>query len=188
MTVSVEYLPVRITPDPQRVLSRFFDADEQQTRHRVTRVLSLSEEDTERIVSDLLQQYASAHPDIAAVWQEHFQRVKAYLPAGYPQLSPTRQRLLGAYFTMDYALEAVAVFNPSIVRALDQHDRLPGATRFVLSLRAVGEGHLSSVIVRTGSIDAENNITLNVPSPTQQALVGEPDPALDIAFGPAYSP
>ena len=105
-------------------------------------MLSLTQDETERIPSDLLQQYARAHHDIAAIWQEHFQRVQPYLPAG--QLcGPTRQRLLGAYFTMDYALEAVpAVLNPSIVTALDQQNLLPGTTRSTLSLRAIGEGHL----------------------------------------------
>ncbi|MCE5198070.1 hypothetical protein LLG39_03760, partial [bacterium] len=180
--IQVQRLTARIEPDPRRVLSRFFPADEQQTRRRIARVMTLSEDEVERILSELIQQYASEHRNIAAVWQEHFHRVESMLPEDCHSLSLTRQQLIGAYFTMDYAVEAVALFNPSIVEALDQRDLKPGSTRFALSLRAVGEGHVSSIVMRNGIIDSDNNITLVEPALTRQALTEEVNPEFSTAM------
>ncbi|MEN6521394.1 MAG: glycoside hydrolase family 130 protein [Armatimonadota bacterium] len=180
--VQVERLPIRIEPDPRHVLSRFFPADEQQTRRRISRVIALSEDDTERILSQLVEQYTGEHYDITAVWQENFHRVESMLPENCPSLSQARQQLIGAYFTMDYAVEAVALFNPSIVEAIDQSGMSPGSTRFGMSLRAVGEGHVSSIVMRNGVIDADNNITLDRPSATRRALVEEVNPEFQTAL------
>ena len=85
------------------------------------------------------------------------------MPRG-KKLSEERQLLLGAYFTHEYSLEAAALFNPSIVPHPDQSDLPPGSLRFILSLRATGEGHISSITFRTGFLDAEGNITINAPT------------------------
>lgn len=167
---------MRIKPDPSRVLSRFFAADELQTRRRIACVLSLSDEATESILSGLKNQYAADHEDMPTLWLDHFYRVESMLPEDCPSLTPTRQQLIGAYFTMDYALEAAALFNPSIVEALDQTGLEAGSTRFAMSLRAVGEGHLSSVVFRNGVIDTNNDITLDAPATTQRALAEEVNP------------
>ena len=188
MPVQVQRLPLRIEPDPRRVLSRFFPADELKTRRRIARVMTLSEDAVERILREMIRQYAAEHHDIAAVWLEHFHRVESMLPEDCPPLSPTRQQLIGAYFTMDYALEAAALFNPSIVEALDQTDLEPGSTRFAMSLRAVGEGHLSSIVMRTGVIDSDNNITLTEPAPTRRALTEEVNPEFKHCDDQAYTP
>ena len=68
-------------------------------------------------------------------------------------LSRERRLLIGAYFTNEYSVEGAALFNPSIVPAPDQAGLPPGEQRFVMSLRAVGEGHISSIEFRTGVID-----------------------------------
>lgn len=176
VSVLVERLPVRIEPDASRVLSRFFWADEGKTRKRIARVMTLSDRAVESIVLEMLQLYVAGHYDIAATWLEHFERVQALLPTGAGSLSSQRQMLIGAYFTMDYALEAAALFNPSIVEALDQRDLEPDATRFMMSLRAVGEGHVSSIVMRDGVIDSAGNITLNEPPLASRALSKESDP------------
>lgn len=175
MSVKVERLPIQIEPDPQRVLSRFFVTDEQKARRRIDRALSLTDDETTQIISELVRQYDGKHYDIDEVWLEHYQRVASLLPKNTPPLSIARRQLIGAYFTMDYALEAVALFNPSIVPSLNQDDLLPDSLRFTLSLRAVGEGHVSSIVMRNGVIDAENNITLAPPNPTRRALPEEID-------------
>lgn len=174
--VHVERLPIRIEPDPSRVLSRFFAADELQTRSRIACVLSLSDQAVESIMSGLKNQYTSDHADMPTVWLDHFHRVESMLPQDCPPLTPARQQLIGAYFTMDYALEAAALFNPSIVEALDQTGLGLGSTRFAMSLRAVGEGHLSSVVFRNGVIDAKGDITLESPGKTRRALAEEVNP------------
>jgi predicted GH43/DUF377 family glycosyl hydrolase len=174
--VQVERLPLRIQPDARRVLSRFFATDDDKARRRIARVLTLPNDAVENIVLELLHEYVVDHYDIAATWLEHFDRVRPLVPQGYAELSSTRQMLIGAYFTMDYALEAAAIFNPSIVAALDQTGMPPGATRFAMSLRDVGEGHISSIVMRYGIVDSRNNITLNEPPPIRRALTPEVDP------------
>ena len=79
-------------------------------------------------------------------------------------LSEERKLLLGGYFTHEYSLEAAALFNPSMVPHPDQSDVPPGALRFILSLRATAEGHISSITFRSGMLDAESNITMDPPS------------------------
>lgn len=177
--VQIDRLQVRIEPDPRRVLSRFFPTDEKRTRERIARVVALSEDSVEHILSRLFQQYTATHHEIKSIWLEHFYRVEPMLPEGCQPLSLAHKQLIGAYFTMDYALEAVALFNPSIVEDLDQSGLEPGATRFVLTLRAVGEGHVSSIVARTGIIDSHNNIALDEPASTRRALTENVNPHVD---------
>ena len=85
-------------------------------------------------------------------------------------LSRARRLLIGACFTMEYAIEAVALFNPSIVPALVQDGVPPGGIRFLMSLRAIGEGHLSSIVFRTGIIDAAGDVQLDAPGAYSKTL------------------
>ena len=85
-------------------------------------------------------------------------------------LSQARKLFIGACFTMEYAIEAVALFNPSIVPAMIQEGAPPGGMRFLMSLRATGEGHLSSIVFRTGVIDAAGDVQLDKPGGYSQTL------------------
>jgi len=87
--------------------------------------------------------------------------------------------LLGAYFSHEYSLEAAALFNPSIVPHPDQSDLPEGSLRFVLSLRATGEGHISSIVFRTGIIDKDAKITINPPTPFVTAADSYPSSSYD---------
>ena len=93
-----------------------------------------------------------------------------------------RRMLIGAYFTMEYAVEAAALFNPSIVPAINQMGLPPGCTRFLMSLRATGEGHLSSIVFRVGVIDGDNRITMEDTAPSIRALKPIPDAEFDTGF------
>ena len=75
-----------------------------------------------------------------------------------------RRLLIGSYFTMEYSIESAALFNPSIVEHLDQQDLPAGAVRFIMSLRATGEGHVSSIVFRTGVIHADQTVEMDPPS------------------------
>jgi hypothetical protein len=177
--VRVERLPLRLRPDPRRVITRFFATDEDRTRRRIERVLSLSEEEAMSVLSGLLEKCDTAHADIADTWREHFTRVESFVPAEAGTPSRTHRLLIGAYFTMDYALEAAALFNPSIIPQVDQSSVTPGSVRFTLSLRAVGEGHLSSIVFRTGAIGADDSIIIDEPPPECRAMNAEPQAEFD---------
>jgi predicted GH43/DUF377 family glycosyl hydrolase len=163
------------------MITRFFAASEEANRGRIERVLGLPEVQAQEILADLEGRYAVRHPDIHEVWMESFERVAALVPPG-AAVNDERRMLIGAYFTMEYAVEAAALFNPSIVPAINQAGLAPGCTRFLMSLRATGEGHLSSIVFRVGVIDAENRITMEDNAPSIRALKPLPDAEFDTGF------
>jgi len=152
-----------VTLDPQsaRVIIRPFIPS---NAHRITtilgRVLALSEEEAMRDLDAMLEEFASRHLDLEMPLLANFERVLPHIFTHRP-LTHTRKLLIGALFSGEYALESAALFNPSIVPHPDQEGVPPGALRFIMSLRATGEGHISSIEFRTGLIDPEGNIHLD---------------------------
>ena len=128
----------------------------------IDRVLAMTEEEVRRTLARTLAGFAGRYRDLD-------RDPGAQLRAGRPPArrggrgGRARRRLIGAYFTQEYALEAAALFNPSIVAHPDQAGCGPGEVRFVMSLRAVGEGHLSSIEFRTGTISAGSAISVDPP-------------------------
>jgi predicted GH43/DUF377 family glycosyl hydrolase len=153
-----------LNPDRTRVLFRPFNiTSEQRAVNICARVMSLSEEEARVQLEQVLAEFGERHLQIRELLRARYERMKKYLLTNQ-KVSETRSLLIGAYFTHEYALEAAALFNPSIVAHPDQSDLPPGAQRFILSLRATGEGHISSITFRTGIVDANQNITLNAPT------------------------
>jgi predicted GH43/DUF377 family glycosyl hydrolase len=163
------------------MITRFFAAGEEANRGRIERVLTLPAAEVEEILADLKSRYGVRHPDIDEIWRESFERVAALVQPG-ATVDDKRRMLIGAYFTMEYAVEGAALFNPSIVPAINQRGLPPGATRFLMSLRATGEGHLSSIVFRAGVIDADNRITMEDTAPNIRALKSIPDAEFDTGF------
>ncbi|RYE51247.1 MAG: glycosidase [Hyphomicrobiales bacterium] len=152
---------LQLEPDSSRVLIRpFIPGEPSRITAILARALSLSEEETERELSEVLKSFSDRHSNIEAVLQVHFERVSPHLFISKP-LSSSRQLFIGSLFTGEYALESAALFNPSIVPHPDQTDLPAGSIRFIMSLRATGEGHISSIEFRTGIIDAECRITVD---------------------------
>lgn len=118
-------------------------------------------------------QFEDRHFDVEAVLESHFQFVAAEA-TDLPTLSRDRRLLIGAYYTREFSIEAAALTNPSIVPAPDQSGLESGAQRFVLSLRAIGEGQVSSIEFRSGVIDASGGIVVEEPS--GYALTGTRSP------------
>lgn len=127
------------------------------------RVMALSESEVRTLLEQVLSEFGERHQQTRDWLKMRFQRVRRSLLTD-AKLSHQRELLLGAYFTHEYALEAAALFNPSIVRHPDQSGLPVGSLRFILSLRATGEGHISSVTFRTGFVDANNQVRLNPPT------------------------
>src|SRR5207253_11160300 len=115
------------------------------------------------LLKQVQSEFGERHLKIREFLRRRFEQVKQFLRGGQ-KLSEERQLLIGAYFTHEYSFEAAALFNPSVVPHPDQSDLPAGSLRFILSLRATGEGHISSITFRTGVIDREGNITINEPS------------------------
>jgi predicted GH43/DUF377 family glycosyl hydrolase len=165
--VPVTRTALRFLPDARRVITKpFIPGDDVSAagRTRVARILSrildLSEAVVVATLGETRERFAGRHADFEAVLEQHFATVAHHVQ--HPNsLSPERRQLIGAYFTSEYSIDAAALSNPSIVAAPDQTGVAPGACRFVMSLRAIGEGHVSSIQFRSGVIDAEGEIAMD---------------------------
>jgi predicted GH43/DUF377 family glycosyl hydrolase len=181
-SVEVKRLSHRIGPNPSRVITRFFAADEAKVKRRIARVMALSQEECGRLLEYLHRDYTGHHSDIDRIWTENSRRVEEYIPGeSGGTLDEVRRLLVGAYFTMEYSIESAALFNPSMVPTADQRGIAEGSTRFLMALRATGEGHISSIVFRVGVIDKNNHIIIEDASPLSMPLETIPDTEFDKA-------
>ncbi len=158
--VKIERVSEQLDPDPRRVIPRFFGpGDETRLRGIIERIRALDRPAVSKVLSDLKRSFQKKHPDLAAIAKSNYDAVK-HLISDEHDLDEERRLLIGAYFTMEYAIESAALFNPSMVPAISQDAAAEGSTRFVMSLRATGEGHISSVVFRRGVIDRDDRIRI----------------------------
>jgi predicted GH43/DUF377 family glycosyl hydrolase len=153
-----------LKPNASRVLFRPFNPPGDERPLRIlARVLALPEAEVSEMLAQVLSEFKTRHQRLADYFLVRFEFVRGLLPTDQV-LSEERKLLIGAYFTHEYSLEAAALFNPSIVPHPDQSGLADGMLRFVLSLRATGEGHISSITFRTGTIDGQGKIEVDTPS------------------------
>ena len=136
----------------------------------INRVLKLSNKETETILNDTLFLFANRHRNIKLQLLKHFNNISEFIPKGIV-VSEDKKLLIGALFTMEYSIESAALFNPSIVPHPDQTNLPDGSIRFLMSLRATGEGHISSIVFRSGTINKDftfkfDNVSKLVETPT----------------------
>ncbi|AWG26450.1 glycoside hydrolase family 130 protein [Flavobacterium kingsejongi] len=163
MRLSVERKPVKVTPDARRVIARYFFNGEERAIELIKKVLELEDDMVFSILSPLLQDFSKRHRNITKKLMHHCERIKPYiekLGIDYETLNYNTKLLIGSYFTHEYSIESAAFFNPSIVPDPDQTNLEEGQLRVLISFRAVGEGHVSSVVFRRALIDRYNNITV----------------------------
>ncbi len=154
----------RLASDDKRVIPRYLDfGHPPRIRSIARRVLKIPEEQLESLLEQTRQGFSTRHRDIEAAFEAHGQEALKHLRKP-GQLSPLRRKLLGAFFTLEYSIESAALFNPSMVHHPDQSGLEPGQMRFLMSLRATGEGHVSSIVFRRGIIDRDHQIHFD-PSP-----------------------
>ena len=150
-----------IKPDIKRVVLRQFGPlSDDRNRRIINSILSLNQTEVEKELERVFSEFGNRHRNLEDYLMQRFEQVEKYLPTG-KSLSNNFKILIGSYFTMEYSVEAAALFNPSIVKHPDQSELPEGSERFILSLRATGEGHISSITFRTGVIDKNNNIKLD---------------------------
>jgi len=177
-TVHAKRIGPTLTPDRSRVLMRPFNpTNDDLARRIVARVMELSDQEIAIQLDHVLGEFENRHDQLEKLFRSRFTQVRHYLNPERA-ISLERQALIGAFFTHEYSPESAALFNPSIVPHPDQTDLPRGALRFILSLRATGEGHISSITFRTGSVSAQHRITLTPPVP----LVTEPERVPNAAY------
>jgi len=175
--IRLRHHEVSLLPESARVILRpFIPASVQRITTIIGRALALSEEDTERDLEAVRQEFDSRHFDIEAPLLANYARVVPHIFTHRP-LSRARKLLIGALFSGEYALESAALFNPSMVPHPDQGGVPEGGLRFIMSLRSTGEGHISSIEFRTGLIDPEGSIGLDPVSRFVTVPEIEPNPS-----------
>jgi predicted GH43/DUF377 family glycosyl hydrolase len=162
MTVTRTNIVLR--PDQSRVLLRPFNpGSPQRIASIIARIMLLPERRVGPLLDEVSAEFAERHQHIRRVFLERFEQVRGFM-ASDEMISDERKLLIGAYFLAEYSLESAALFNPSIVPHPDQSNLQAGALRFILSLRATGEGHISSITFRTGVIYADQRIEVQAPT------------------------
>jgi predicted GH43/DUF377 family glycosyl hydrolase len=159
-----------LRPDPARVIVRPFKpateprdlnpTDKTRANHIVDRVLGLDSEAVASQLAEVLENFQGRHRNLLETFESRADVMEQALTA-HGTFSNAQRQLIGAYFLHEYSFEASALFNPSIVPHPDQSDAPTGGLRFILSLRAVGEGHVSSLTFRAGTIAADGSLTVD---------------------------
>ena len=162
-----------------RVITRpYLPSGDERIRKIVKRVLSLDENEACTLLETLLQEFSHRHRYFRENLERNFDRVAGFVP-DVDRVSKQRRLLIGAYFTAEYSVEAAALFNPSIVQVPNQETDPEGSCRFVMSFRATGEGHISSIEFRSGFIDTNNDIFFDALSDYVEAPEIHPNPNYD---------
>jgi len=166
MPVHVVRKNVLFQPDSSRVIARFLYNNDQRSGDLINKVLSLSEKQQRETLIQVLRDYSKRHRSISKIFEKNFNRLTPIfnqLGIDPSTLTSAQRGLIGSYFTMEYSIEAAAFFNPSIMEDPDQTGLAPGEKRVIISFRATGEGHISSIVFRSGILDRDNNIIIEPP-------------------------
>lgn len=164
LDMEVKRTGIVLRPTNSRVVIRPFEIpNENRIEKIIARVSSLSDPEVESLLEKVMREFRERHQRTREFFLHRFEQVKKHQLTDQP-LSESRRLLIGAYFTQEYALESAALFNPSMVWHPDQSGLPEGARRFILSLRATGEGHISSITFRSGVIDRDNQIRMDEPT------------------------
>ncbi len=163
MRVSVLRKNIKFIPDSSRVVARFFMNGDLRTKNLVGRIIQMTEIQVIQALEETLREFASRHRNISRLFFKHCENIRGIIEAmdiNFDQLSDDRKMLIGSYCTMEYSLESAAFFNPSIIEDFDQSYLGKGEKRVILSFRATGEGHISSVVFRRAILDGNNDLHL----------------------------
>lgn len=149
----------KIKADPHRVILQYFELGKDRRLNVLGRIKSLPDEKVSGLLEKVLAEFGSRYHDIQNKLLANYNKVEKDIK-DKAKLSLSRKLLIGAYFSKEYSIESAALFNPSIVPHPDQSGLKEGELRFILSLRATGEGHMSSIELRSGVVDGTNDIIL----------------------------
>ena len=163
MQVAVTRKKFTFSPDPSRVIARFLYVNDERSADIIRKVLAMPGKEVNIAMSQLLRGYSRRHRNISKIFEKHFAKLAPIfdnIEVNEEDLSASQKALIGSYFTMEYSIESAAFFNPSVVESPDQSETRSEEKRVIFSFRATGEGHISSVVFRSGILDKNSNLTL----------------------------
>ena len=175
MAISVKRKQNKFYPDSKRVIARFYmPGGKGRGEYIIQKILSLPENDVKIILNQVLSNFAQRHRNITKEFEKNFNNISHILDTlniTTNSLSMEQRLLIGSYFTHEYSIESAAFFNPSIVEDPNQTNLEKGQKRIIVSFRATGEGHISSIVFRSGIIDKDNELVFK----PVNTLVEQPD-------------
>ncbi len=182
MSTTVKRKAIRFYSDPKRVIVRFFfPGPESRVQSVIQKVTGMPEEAAALTLRHVLRDFSGRHRNISRIFQNHFDRTREIMngrSGDLNVLSVSKKLLIGAFFSSEYSIESAAFFNPSIVEDPDQTGLQDNQKRVIISFRATGEGHISSIAFRGGILDADNNLEL---MPTGK-IVDEPETVYNFIY------
>ena len=169
--INVQRLSHRLSRDPGLTITRFFfPGGPGRARSIIERVMRLDDTIASRMLTMCIRDFGDHYVNLLEILETHFERAIEQIGDLESDVTSDKRHLIGAYFTMEYAYASAALFNPSMVPALDQDGLPEGEVRFLMSLRAVGEGHISSIIFRRGIIRSDGQLSLDPVSAVSRRL------------------
>lgn len=163
MRVSVQRKNITFLPDSSRVVARYFMNGDLRTQNLLSRIFLMNEAQVNQALEQTLRDFASRHRNISRLFHKHCENIRGIIESmgiKFNSLSEEQKMLIGSYCTMEYSLESAAFFNPSMIEDFDQSYLEKGEKRVIISFRATGEGHISSLVFRRAILDANNNLHL----------------------------
>lgn len=161
MRIPVNRKQVFVLPDSKRVIARFFFNGQERATEVIKQISLLTDDEVYKIIIPILQEFSKRHRNITRILNRNADKLCDILKCEVEAIKQQplyRKLLIGSYFTHEYSIESAAFFNPSIVDDPNQSDLEQGQRRVIISFRAVGEGHISSIVFRSALIDRRNNI------------------------------
>ena len=163
MQVIVNRRDTIFEPDPSKIIARFLFSGNERATSIIRSVLEMSKEDALLTLKQTLRDYSMRHRNISKIFENHFNKIAhliSQMDMDPDSIDDFRRMLIGAYFTMEYSIESAAFFNPSIMAHPDQKEIGKGQLRVIFSFRGTGEGHISSIVFRSGILDKDCNLSL----------------------------
>jgi predicted GH43/DUF377 family glycosyl hydrolase len=163
MQISVTRKKSKFSPDPSRVIARFHYTTNERSKNIIQSVLSMSDSEVNIALSQVLRGYSRRHRNISVIFETHLNKLNNLfkeMKIKQSEFNQSQKALIGSYFTREYSIESAAFFNPSIVEDPDQTELGPDEKRLIFSFRATGEGHISSIVFRSGIIDKNSNLII----------------------------
>jgi predicted GH43/DUF377 family glycosyl hydrolase len=145
-----------LNPDVRKVIPRFFNTGNERSLTLINRVLQMPNIEANNVLLQVYNEFSNRYKDIGAIFDKHFELIKHLLPhEKFNTVSKEKKLLIGSYFTLEYSLEHAALFNPSVVEDPDQFGAAAGEKNVIISFRATGEGHISSLLFKRGKLDKD---------------------------------
>lgn len=163
MKIAVDRTGAVIRPDSTRVIAKFFMNGDERAIGLIKNVMEMDEDEVEDMLTMTLREFSRRHRNITRVFERHFERVQHLLPAAglkAEDIPISKKLLMGSYFTHEYSIESAAFFNPSMIEDPDQTGLVEGEKRVIVSFRATGEGHISSLVFRRGVLSPKGELNL----------------------------